>query len=85
MDIMTRPIYEYQVQQQKASQDTIREALNSQKIRELRLFRLQKQAAQTKDPAERRSCEIATREVHFWMYQCSTFNIYRQIWEYKTS
>jgi len=57
MDTMTKPLYEYQAKQQEAMRDTIREALNAHKIREARLARLQKQAANTPDHQERRKLE----------------------------
>jgi hypothetical protein len=57
-DTMTKALYEYQSKQQEAMQDTIREALNAQRIREARLDRLQKRAAKTDDLAERKRYEV---------------------------
>jgi hypothetical protein len=63
MDIMTKPLYEYQTKQQEAMQDTIREALNAHRIREARLAKLQKQAAHEDDPLKRKKHEIQAAEV----------------------
>ncbi|MGD0884915.1 MAG: YfjI family protein [Thermodesulfovibrionales bacterium] len=53
MDIMTRPLYEYQATAQEKMSNTIREALNAHMIREARLAKLQKQAANAEDFSER--------------------------------
>lgn len=63
MDVMTKPLYEYQANQQKAMQDTIREALNADRIREARLAKLQKTAANADDLAERKRYEMDAAEV----------------------
>lgn len=63
MDTMTKPVYEYQAKQQEAMQDTIREALNAHRIREARLAKLQKQAANADDLTERKKYEMDAAEV----------------------
>lgn len=63
MDTMTKPLYEYQAKQQKSMQDTIRDELNTHKIREARLDRLQKAAAKADDFAERKTLEKEAAEV----------------------
>jgi hypothetical protein len=63
MGIMTRAVYEYQARLQESMKDTIREALNAHKIREARLIKLQKTAANTDDPAERKIYEREAAEV----------------------
>lgn len=60
---MTKPIYEYQARLQEAMKDTIRVALNAHKIREVRLIKLQKTAANADNPAERKKYEREAAEV----------------------
>lgn len=61
--VMTRPLYDYQEQAQKEMQDLIRDSLNAYKIREGRLARLQKQAAQTDDYDKRKQFEVEAAAV----------------------
>lgn len=58
MNIMTKPLYDYQKEQQEAMQESIREALNAHNIREARLAKLQKLAANAEDISDRRRYEM---------------------------
>jgi hypothetical protein len=62
MALMTGPLYEYQAKRQEAMQGTIREALNAHRIREARLAKLQKQAANADKLEDRRITEMAAAE-----------------------
>ena len=53
LDHITRPVYQYQKQKQDELRDKIREALNRRKVLEVRLTKLQKQAAGTNDVIDR--------------------------------
>lgn len=54
---MVHPLYEYQKDRQEAMSEVIREAQNAFRIKEKRLDRLQKKAAEEDDPIERQRTE----------------------------
>ncbi|MBI5739628.1 MAG: DUF3987 domain-containing protein [Nitrospirae bacterium] len=62
-NVFTKPLYEYQEREQSERADKIRGALNSQKIREARLAKLQKQAAHADNQIERNKIEKEAAEV----------------------
>ncbi len=61
--IITKPIYEYQEKKQIEMTDEIREALNTYKINEVKLSRLQKEAAHSGDQLERLRLEREAAEI----------------------
>lgn len=63
LNLMARPVYKYQEQKQQEKSEIIRQALNSHKIREARLAKLQKQAAHTDNSVEARRFEAEAAEL----------------------
>lgn len=55
---MTKPLYEYQERMQEAMKEEIRDSQNAYRIREARLAKLQKQAANAKDYTQQKEFEI---------------------------
>ena len=60
---MTRPLYEYQKARQEAMDTVIRDAQVNFKVKEKRLEKLQKKAAEDEDPEQRRQAESEAREL----------------------
>lgn len=63
LNLLARPVYEYQAQRQQEKSEIIRQALNSHRIREAKLAKLQKQAAHTDNLAESKEFESQAAEV----------------------
>lgn len=63
MNKMARPVFEYQDMKQLEMSDTVRQALNSHKIREARLAKLQKQAAHSDNSVEAGKFEAEAAEL----------------------
>lgn len=60
---MTRPLYDYQAELQSRERPRVAEELSRHKVRESRLAKLQKKAAECDDPMERRNLEMEAEAV----------------------
>ncbi len=63
LNLLTRPVYEYQNLKQIEMSDTVSQAFNAHKIREIKLAKLQKQAANTDNLAEAKKFESEAAEL----------------------